>query len=75
MKDFEISWREEAKPIIDALKKHGNKLAKLFAYENVDHLMKSEPFVSSPRRYADRSRRIEGRFLDDLSTWLKEHAK
>lgn len=71
MKDLEVSWREDAKPIVEVLKKHGHKQAKLFAYEDVDHLMKSEPGVSSVRRYADRSRRIEARFLDDLVRWLR----
>lgn len=71
MKDFEVSWRLDAKPLAEALKRHGNKRVKLFVYENVDHLMKAEPGASTPRRYTDRSRRIEPRFLEDLTGWLK----
>jgi hypothetical protein len=75
MKDFQVSWRDDAKQIIDTLKKHGNKRAKLFAYENVDHLMKEEPGTSSLRRYTDRSRRVDERVLADLTAWLLERAK
>jgi dienelactone hydrolase len=74
MKDFQVSWREDAKPLVEALNKHNKKRAKLYAYENVDHLMKAEPGESSLRRYADRNRRIEGRFLGDLVAWLRDHA-
>jgi dienelactone hydrolase len=75
MKDYEVSWREDAKAVVDVLKKAGNKRSRLVAYENVDHLMKAEPGESSPRRYADKSRRVDEKFLEDLAAWLKEHAK
>lgn len=75
MKDFQVSWKDDAKPIVDTLKKQGSKKAKLFVYENVDHLMKEEPSTSSLRRYADRSRRLDPRVLDDLSSWMLTVAK
>lgn len=75
MKDFQVSWRDDAKPYADLLKKLGRKSAKLYVYENVDHLMKSEPGISSFRRYADKSRRLEPRFLDDVVAWLQERAR
>jgi pimeloyl-ACP methyl ester carboxylesterase len=74
MKDFQVSWKADAKMLVDTLKKYGNK-SKLYVYENVDHLMKEEPGQSSLRRYADRSRRMDSRVLDDLSAWLIERAK
>ncbi|MCK6549245.1 alpha/beta fold hydrolase [Myxococcota bacterium] len=75
MKDFQVSWRDDAKPYADLLKKLGRKNAKLYVYENVDHLMKAEPGISSFRRYADKSRRLEPRFLDDIVGWLGERAR
>lgn len=75
MKDFEVSWKDDAKTLVDGFKKYGNKRAKLYVYENVDHLMKEEPGASSLRRYLDRSRRADPRVLDDLSAWLSATAK
>lgn len=75
MKDFEVSWKDDAKALVDGFKKSGNRRAKLFVYENVDHLMKEEPGASSQRRYLDRSRRVDPRVLDDLSAWLTATAK
>jgi dienelactone hydrolase len=75
MKDFQVSWREDARPLVHALNRRQKKHAKLFAYENVDHLMKAEPGESSARRYADHNRRIDPRFLDDLVAWIKDHAR
>jgi dienelactone hydrolase len=75
MKDIHVSWKADAKPLVDALNKQNKKRAKLFVYENVDHMMKSEPGESSARHEADRSRRIDGGFLDDLVRWLKARSK
>ena len=72
MKDFQVSWREDAQPLVEVLKKNGGRRrTKLFAYEDVDHLMKNEPRTSSYDRYADRSRKVERRFLEDLAKWLE----
>lgn len=75
MKDFQVSWKDDAKVLVDTLKRHGNRKAKLFVYENVDHLLKEEPSQSSLRRYLDRSRRVDARVLDELSAWLLERTK
>jgi pimeloyl-ACP methyl ester carboxylesterase len=70
-KDFEVSWREDAKPLSEAFAK---KQAKLFVYEHVDHLMKQESGASSPARYADAGRKVDAAVLDDLTGWLVEKA-
>ena len=69
--DFQVSWREDAKRIMDALKRSpARHKSKLFAYDRVDHLMKTEPKQSSYERYADRSRRIDPRVTEDLVKWI-----
>lgn len=76
MKDFQVSWREDAQPLVEVVKKAvGRQQVKLFAYEDVDHLMKVEPRTSSYERYADRSRKVEPRFLGDLTSWLESLAR
>jgi uncharacterized protein len=76
LKDFEVSWKEDAQKLVEALKKSSGKdRVKLLAYDHVDHLMKVEPRASSVARYADRSRKLEPRFLEDLTKWLEEQAK
>lgn len=71
-KDFEVSWRKDAKPLVAAL---GEKQAKLFVYEFVDHLMKQESGASEPSRYRDAGRRIEPDVLKDLVEWMTAQAR
>ena len=73
--DFEVSWREDAKALVDAVNEKRRRHARLFVYERVDHLLKSEPNGSTPERYRDPGRRVEPKVLDDLSAWLTERAK
>lgn len=71
-KDFEVSWREDAKPLANAF---APKQAKLFVYEFVDHLMKQESGTSNPSRYRDGGRRIEPDVLKDMVEWMTDQAK
>ncbi len=70
MKDFEVSWRDDARAVVRAINGPRGDRAKLFVYEYADHLLKAETRASTPARYRDRSRRIEARALRDLVAWL-----
>ncbi|MFO0726756.1 MAG: alpha/beta fold hydrolase [Myxococcota bacterium] len=71
LKDFEVSWKADAEPLVEALKKGAGKdRAKLYAYDHTDHLLKEEAKTSSRERYADRSRHVEPRFLADLIAFI-----
>jgi len=72
LKDFEVSWKEETQALVKLLERRpiGKKALKAIYYSRVDHLMKQEPKTSAAGRYEDRSRRIEPKFLADLSKWL-----
>ena len=72
MKDFEVSWRNDAQALVKGINGRRGKRAKLFVYEDVDHLMKRESRLSSPARYRDRTRQVETRVLDDLVAWFNE---
>lgn len=73
--DFQASWKEDAQPLVEALAKSAGKdKVKLLAYDRTDHLMRMEAKRSSVARYADRSRRVEPRFLEDLGKWLENWA-
>ena len=71
MKDFEVSWRADAKALVDRINGRRGKHARLQVYEDVDHLMKYEPRQSTPARYRMKTRRIEPRVLRALSAWMK----
>ncbi len=70
MKDFEISWREDAQALTDALNRKNKKQAQLFAYEYVDHLFKTQPGTSTLATYLDTGRKLDPQFLGDLVRWL-----
>lgn len=76
LKDFETSWREDAEPLVDAAKKAAGKdRVKLHAYDHTDHWMKAEAKTSTYERYADRARRLEPRFVEDVIAWVTAEAK
>lgn len=76
LKDFEVSWREDAEPLVEAARRAvGKDRVKLHAYDHTDHWMKAEAKTSSYERYADRARRLEPRFVADVLTWLGAQAK
>lgn len=67
-----MSWKTDSKVLISDLQSRpsGKSGVKAEYYSRVDHLMKEEPKASSQARYEDRSRRVDRRFLNDLSRWL-----
>ncbi len=76
LKDFETGWREDAEPLVDAARKAvGKDRVKLHAYDHTDHWMKAEAKTSSYERYADRARRLEPRFVNDVVAWVTAEAK
>lgn len=76
LKDFEVSWREDAEPLVEAARRAvGKDRVKLHAYDHTDHWMKAEAKTSSYERYADRARRLEPRFVADVLSWLGAQAK
>lgn len=76
LKDFETGWREDAEPLVEAAKRAvGKDRVKLHAYDHTDHWMKVEAKTSSYERYADRARRLEPRFIDDVVAWVTAEAK
>lgn len=76
LRDIEVSWRDDAQPLVEALKKAvGKERVKLLAFDHVDHLLKSEPRESSLARYADRSRRVDPPVLDAIVEWATEKAR
>jgi pimeloyl-ACP methyl ester carboxylesterase len=70
-KDFEVSWKDDAKPLFETFDK---KRAKLFVYEFVDHLMKQESGRSDASRYKDGGRKVDRDVLKDLDAWMTEKA-
>ena len=70
MKDFEVSWRRDARALVRVANASRKNAAKLFIYEYADHLLKIENQPSKPDRYRDRGRRVEPRVLRDLVEWL-----
>jgi pimeloyl-ACP methyl ester carboxylesterase len=79
LKDFEVNWKTDTQKLVEAARKAGRSgettRVKLYSYENVDHLMKAEPKESSLLRYADPTRRIDPRVLEDLPAWIRAHGK
>lgn len=76
LKDFEVSWREDTEPLVEAARRAvGKDRVKLHAYDHTDHWMKAEAKASSYERYADRARRLEPRFVADVLAWLGAQAK
>jgi pimeloyl-ACP methyl ester carboxylesterase len=76
LKDFEVSWREDTEPLVEAARRAvGKDRVKLHAYDHTDHWMKAEAKTSSYERYADRARRLEPRFVADVLAWLGAQAK
>ena len=71
-KDFEVSWKEDATPLVKAFKKDQ---AKLFVYEFVDHLMKTASGRAGPASYRDVGRRIEPEVMKDLIDWMTKKAE
>ena len=70
LKDFEVPWRENAQAMADAINKQKRGQAKLHVYEYVDHLLKTQTGASTIETYADRGRKLDAQFLDELLAWL-----
>ncbi len=73
LRDFEVSWREDAKATVDAINAKRRGRATLFVYDFADHLLMNESGRSSPERYRRRGRRLEPKFVTDVVAWLKAH--
>lgn len=74
MRDFEISWQNDAKRLVDDVNARKRRQAKLFVYELVDHHLKTESQRSTPERYLDRGRVLDPDVKRDLVGWMKEVA-
>ncbi|MCB9647987.1 MAG: alpha/beta fold hydrolase [Deltaproteobacteria bacterium] len=75
MRDFEVSWREDAQALVAAVNARHRNQAKLFVFELVDHHMMQESGRSGPERYEDRARAIDPDFLKALVGWLREQIR
>jgi len=67
--DYALMWNPER----GELARYPNLKVIFSVGAGVDHLMKEEPQTSSPERYADRSRPMDRRFLEDLVEWINTH--
>lgn len=72
LRDFEVPWRDNAQALVDAVNKQKRGQAKLHVYEYVDHLLKTQTGASTLETYADRGRKLDAQFLDELITWLSK---
>lgn len=72
LRDFEVPWRENAQALVDAINKQKRGQAKLHVYEYVDHLLKTQTGASTIETYADRGRKLDAQFLDELIAWLSK---
>jgi pimeloyl-ACP methyl ester carboxylesterase len=72
-KDFETDPDAEPQALVRAAKR-AKKKVQVQHYPQLDHLFKLEPEASRPRRYLE-DRRVDAKFLEDLSTWAKKRAR
>jgi hypothetical protein len=42
-------------------------------FDELDHLFKPAPVDSKPEQYWDRSRRVDPKFLESLTDWLRRN--
>lgn len=68
-KDFEVDPSRDPQALQKLAKKF-NRKATTQTYPNLDHLFKNEPGESIPANYLTPGRRVDPKFLGDLSTWL-----
>ena len=72
-KDFQISAERDAEPILAAARKAGVDCTYAF-FPDLDHLFKWTEGESTLATYFDRSRGVDGEFLNQLAQWLREHS-
>ncbi|MGA9149055.1 MAG: alpha/beta hydrolase [Candidatus Nitrosopolaris sp.] len=69
-KDFQLDVEKDGRALAKSLILGGNDKVVFYPLENVDHLMRVEPGVSTPIRYYDMSRPISEKFLQSLANWI-----
>lgn len=73
-KDFEVDPRKDVAALLKAAKA-AKKKYRVARYPELDHLFKFEPGSSSPERYLQEERPVDGVFIKDLINWAKSVTK